>query len=110
MSVSNEIRDLKKSLSALNNLQNDYIKLLEEEDAECEDALAYYKQLVDDFKKNVKGESLKYARLLVTNSHFTHALEIENGKLETFIMPYFARNIIPLNSKYDISQSLVIMF
>ena len=92
MSVSNETRDLKKNLLALNNLQNDYIKLLEEEDAECEDALAYYKQLVDDLKKNVKGESLKYARLLVTNSHFTHALEIENGKLEKIIILCFAQN------------------
>ena len=80
MSLAVEIQDLKKSLTALNNLQNDYIKLLEEENGECEDALAYYKQLIDELKKNVKGESLKYARLLVINPHFTHALEIENGK------------------------------
>ena len=80
MSASIETRDLKKTLSAISNLQNDYIKLLDAEDAECEDALAYYNQLVDELKKNVKGESLKYARLLVTQPHFTNALEIENGK------------------------------
>ena len=80
MSASIETRDLKKTLSAISNLQNEYIKLLGAEDAECEDALAYYNQLVDELKKNVKGESLKYARLLVTHPHFTNALEIENGK------------------------------
>ena len=78
-SSSVEVRDLKKSLTALSALQNDYIKLVEEEDADCGEAIAYYSQLIDELKKSVKTESLKYARLIVTNPHFSNALEIENG-------------------------------
>ena len=78
-SSSVEVRDLKKNLTALSSLQNDYIKLVEEEDADCGEAIAYYSQLIDELKKNVKKESLKYARLIVTNPHFSNALEIENG-------------------------------
>ena len=79
MASSVDVKDLKKSLTALSGLQNDYIKLVEEEDADCGEAIAYYTQIIDDLKKSVKIESLKYARLIVTNPHFSQALEIENG-------------------------------
>ena len=78
---SSEVRELKKSLPALTALQKDYISLVEEEDADCGEAVAYYTELIDDLKKRVKSESMKYARMIVTNPHFSEALEIENGKL-----------------------------
>ena len=80
MSSSVEARELRKSLPALRTLQKDYIRLVEEENADCGEAIAYYAELIDDLKKRVKSESMKYARMIVTNPHFAEALEIETGK------------------------------
>ena len=87
MSLSAEVRDLKKCLPALNKLQKDYIKLVEDENEECVVKLTSYTELIDELKKHVKKESMKYSRMIITNPHFTQALEIENGK-KTFVYPY----------------------
>ena len=59
MSSSAEVRDLKKCLPALNKLQKDYIKLVEDENEECVETLTSYSELIDELKKHVKKESMK---------------------------------------------------
>ena len=88
MSSSAEVRDLKKCLPALNKLQKDYIKLVEDENEECVETLTSYSELIDELKKHVKKESMKYSRMIITNPHFTQALEIENGKKKLLFRPY----------------------
>ena len=80
MSETIEARDLEKSLPALCTLQKDYIKFVDEEHVDCKEILVKYTELIDGMKKSVKSESMKYARLIVTNPHFAQACEIENGK------------------------------
>ena len=87
MSLSAEVRDLKKCLPALNKLQKDYIKLVEDENEECVVRLTSYTELIDELKKHVKKESMKYSRMIITNPHFTQALEIENGKKKLLFTP-----------------------
>ena len=84
MSLSAEVRDLKKCLPTLSKLQKDYIKLVEDENEECVVKLTSYTELIDELKKHVKKESMKYSRMIITNPHFTQALEIENGKKDFF--------------------------
>ena len=80
MTSSSEARELKKSLPTLRSLQKDYIRLVEKEDADCGEAAAYYTDLINDLKKRVKSESMKYARMIITNPHFSEGLEVESGR------------------------------
>ena len=87
MSSSAEVRDLKKCLPVLDKLQKDYIKLVEDENKECVETLTSYSELIDELKKHVKKESMKYSRMIITNPHFTQALEIENGTKNFYSVP-----------------------
>ena len=72
--------DLKEQLSALLALQDEYIKLVEEENPECSESLNYYNELIDELKKNVRKSSAKYARSILQNEDFHHCLASPNGK------------------------------
>ena len=74
--------DLKKKLEALLNLQDEYIQLVEEENPDCSDTAAYYTELLDELKKGVRKNSMKYAKTIIQNEHFQHCLATPNGKIQ----------------------------
>lgn len=77
--------ELKKKLSALSALQNEYIKLVEEESPNHEESMKYYVELVDELKSHVKKQPIKFAESMIQNPHFQRCLEAANG----IFRPYF---------------------
>ena len=56
-----------------------YIRLVDEENSECSEALSYYNDLIEDLKSNVKKRSAKYSRALMQNEDFHQCLANPNG-------------------------------
>ena len=72
--------DLKKKLEALLALQEEYIQLVEEENPECSETAAYYTELLEELKKSVRKNSMKYARTIIQNEYFQKCLMTHNGR------------------------------
>ena len=72
--------DLKKKLEALLALQEEYIQLVEEENPDCSETAAYYTELLEELKKSVRKNSMKYARTIIQNEYFQQCLMTPNGR------------------------------
>ena len=76
--------ELRKNLSALFALQLEYVKLVEEESPDHKEAIGYYVELIEEFKSNVRNNTIKYAKVLVTNKDYLDCLEANIGTFYSF--------------------------
>jgi len=80
--------DLKKKLEALLALQEEYIQLVEEENPDCSETAAYYTELLEELKKSVRKNSMKYARTIIQNEYFQQCLMTPNASLYLPILDF----------------------
>ena len=71
--------DLKRNLSALLSLKNDYLEQVEQEDPKHIETLSLYTELFDDLYQASRRNTFEFIAEVVKNEHFKQCIKALNG-------------------------------